>query len=251
MPQAALSADCVSIWPQLRSVQTPRYRYPQCPGPVAQSGQSSGLIIRWLQVQVLPGPQTKTVSDVKVRSACLRWLRPAPEGRADRLLSSFRAPDPPEVAAGLRFMGGRRSVPFSNPSEEVLVSFGEAVATCFRKYATFSGRARPSEFWWWVLFLVILWAVIGAVAGAAGSIDEFGDLDSNAGAAALLGVVSLGLILPNLAVAVRRLHDTGRSGWFLFLGLIPCIGGILLLVFYASAGDPGPNKFGPPPASPV
>ena len=131
------------------------------------------------------------------------------------------------------------------------MSFGEAVATCFRKYATFSGRARPSEFWWWVLFLVLFWAVIGGIAGATGSIDEFGNLASNSGAAALIGIVSLGLIIPNLAVAVRRLHDTGKSGWFLFLGLIPCIGGILLLVFYVSAGDPGTNAFGPPPVAPA
>jgi uncharacterized membrane protein YhaH (DUF805 family) len=101
------------------------------------------------------------------------------------------------------------------------VSFGEAVATCFRKYVTFSGRARPSEFWWWVLFVVILAGVIAAVARATGSIDEFGNLDPNSAGAALAGFLYLGLIIPHLAVSVRRLHDSGRSGWFLLLGLIP------------------------------
>jgi uncharacterized membrane protein YhaH (DUF805 family) len=100
-----------------------------------------------------------------------------------------------------------------------------------------------------VLFVLIVFAVIGGIAGATGSVDEFGDLDANAGAAVVIGLLSLAFIIPNLAVTVRRLHDTGRSGWFVLLGLIPCIGGILLLVFYVSAGDPGTNKFGPPPAS--
>ncbi|MGH3666845.1 MAG: DUF805 domain-containing protein [Acidimicrobiia bacterium] len=127
------------------------------------------------------------------------------------------------------------------------VSFGEAVATCFRKYATFSGRARQSEFWWWILFIVILGGGSAAVAAATGAVDESGNLDPNSGAAALIGIAYLVLILPHLAVSVRRLHDTGRSGWFLLLGFIPCIGAIVLLVFYASTGDPGLNKFGPPP----
>jgi len=97
---------------------------------------------------------------------------------------------------------------------------------------------------------VIVFAVIGGIAGATGSVDELGNLDANSGAAAVIGLLSLVFLIPNLAVIVRRLHDTGRSGWFVFLGLIPCIGGILLLVFYVSAGDPGTNKFGPPPGSP-
>ena len=64
------------------------------------------------------------------------------------------------------------------------VSFGEAVATCFRKYATFSGRARQSEFWWWILFIVILGGGSAAVAAATGAVDESGNLDPNSGAAA-------------------------------------------------------------------
>ena len=127
------------------------------------------------------------------------------------------------------------------------MSFGQAVATCFRKYATFSGRARQSEFWWWILFIVILGGGSAAVAAATGAVDESGNLDSNSGAAASIGIVYLVLILPNLAVSMRRLHDAGRSSWFLLLGLIPCVGAIVLLVFYASTGDPDLDKFGPPP----
>lgn len=123
------------------------------------------------------------------------------------------------------------------------MSFGEALPTCFRKYATFSGRARPSEYWWWVLFNVLVVLALSVVAG--------GDLENNQTAAALAGVAWLGLILPSLAVSVRRLHDTGRSGWFLLLPLIPLVGGIILLVFQVSAGDPGPNKYGDPPDAAV
>jgi uncharacterized membrane protein YhaH (DUF805 family) len=129
-----------------------------------------------------------------------------------------------------------------------LVSFAEAVATCLRKYAKFSGRARRSEFWWWALFVVIVLTVVAGFAVASGAVDEAGSLDPDSGAALAVGLVWLALILPNLAVAVRRLHDTGKSGWFVLLGLIPCIGGIVLLVFYASDGDPGENRFGPQPS---
>ena len=63
---------------------------------------------------------------------------------------------------------------------------------------------------------------------------------------ALLGIVLLGLIIPSLAVFVRRMHDTGRSGWFWFLGLIPVVGPIILIVFLVQPGDPGPNQYGDP-----
>ena len=99
--------------------------------------------------------------------------------------------------------------------------------------------------------VVILAGVIAAVARATGSIDEFGNLDPNSAGAALAGFLYLGLIIPHLAVSVRRLHDSGRLGWFLLLGLIPCIGAMVLLVFYVSAGDPGLNKYGPPPGSAI
>jgi len=125
------------------------------------------------------------------------------------------------------------------------MSYGEAISTCFRKYATFSGRARPSEYWWWVLFNVILFGVLYAIGGGA-SVEEPSDA-----IATVIGVVWLGLILPSWGVAIRRLHDTGRSGWFLLISLIPLVGGIVLLVFMVSAGNPGPNKYGIAPGMAV
>lgn len=108
------------------------------------------------------------------------------------------------------------------------MSFAEAVQTGFRKYVDFSGRARPSEYWWWVLFNV-------GVQVVAILIDE-----------SLWGLVLLGLILPSLAVSVRRLHDTGKSGWYLLIGFIPLVGGIIVLVFMIQASDAGPNRYGEP-----
>lgn len=121
------------------------------------------------------------------------------------------------------------------------MSFTEAVKTGFQKYAVFSGRARPSEYWWWVLFNVLVFVVLAIVLPAGGGTES--------GAEALIGVASLALLLPSLAVTVRRLHDTGRSGWWWFITLIPLVGPIVLIVFLATAGDQGPNKYGPPPAA--
>lgn len=107
------------------------------------------------------------------------------------------------------------------------MNFFSAIKTCFSKYATFEGRARRSEFWRWVLFAIIM-GVLGFIP--------------------ILGwIISLIMLLPNLAVAVRRLHDTGRSGWWWFLCLIPLIGAIVLIIFYVQDSQPGDNAYGPNP----
>ncbi|MEU6092645.1 DUF805 domain-containing protein [Streptomyces sp. NPDC047085] len=103
-----------------------------------------------------------------------------------------------------------------------------------KKYAVFSGRARRSEYWYFLLFYVILYAVFFGV-GLAIKVP------------ALVAIVVVGLLLPHWGVSVRRLHDTGRSGWWILLGIIPLVGFIVLLVFYASEGEPGANKYGPNP----
>ena len=131
------------------------------------------------------------------------------------------------------------------------MGFGQAVSTCFSKYATFSGRARRSEFWWWVLFTFILSAiasvldnllglhVVSTTATSSGvSVNSFGWIGA---------VVGLALLLPSLAVTFRRLHDTGRSGWWWLLSLICCIGTILLWIFCLSDSTPGTNQYGPNP----
>lgn len=113
------------------------------------------------------------------------------------------------------------------------MSFGEAISDGFSKYATFSGRSSRSAYWWWILFYVLV--VIGA------SI-----LDAAIGTAVIAVLVWLGFFLPNLAVLVRRLHDTDRSGWWVLIGLIPLIGAIVLIVFACIDSGP-PNKYGQGP----
>ena len=126
-----------------------------------------------------------------------------------------------------------------------------------RKYATFTGRARRKEYWLWQLFLFLLFVVLtGWLIGQAGPIpegatpEEINDIIANAPGttlpATLIALASLGLFLPSLAVTVRRLHDTDRTGWWIFLNLIP-LGGLVLLVFYFLDGTPGPNRHGPDP----
>ena len=92
------------------------------------------------------------------------------------------------------------------------MNFGQSITSCFSQYATFSGRASRSEFWWFFLFQIL-------VSVAASMVSE-----------KLSGLVSLGLLLPALAVGARRLHDIGRSGWWQLL-LITVIG-LLVLVFF-------------------
>jgi uncharacterized membrane protein YhaH (DUF805 family) len=89
-------------------------------------------------------------------------------------------------------------------------------------------------YWWWVLFAIIAAVVANIV-------------DAIIGAPILSVIVGLGLLLPGLSVAIRRLHDTNRTGWWILIGLIPLIGFIVLLVFYVQEGDAGDNKYGPPP----
>lgn len=111
-----------------------------------------------------------------------------------------------------------------------------AVRIGFARFADFSGRASRSEYWWWVVasFLAYMAAgVLGAMVGSMNAIDAF------------TGLTALVLLLPSLAVAVRRLHDTGRSGWWLLLGFIPLVG-LVLIVFMASEGARTPNRYGPP-----
>jgi uncharacterized membrane protein YhaH (DUF805 family) len=132
------------------------------------------------------------------------------------------------------------------------MSFAEAIKTCFQKYAEFRGRASRPEFWWFVLlyYIVIFLPVVPLIAvGSASSVN--GPFDESGGAAGvvfavLVGLAVLALIIPFLAVGTRRLHDTGKSGWWWLITLVP-FGSIVLIVFWASVGDSGLNQFGPPP----
>jgi uncharacterized membrane protein YhaH (DUF805 family) len=118
------------------------------------------------------------------------------------------------------------------------MGFSEAVRSGFENYATFDGRASRPAYWWWFLFLILVTIAANI-------------LDAIVGIPIFSIVVALGLLLPNLSVGIRRLHDTGHTGWWILIGLIPIIGFIVLLIFFLQDGDPGENEYGPPMAEGV
>ena len=115
------------------------------------------------------------------------------------------------------------------------MTFGEAIKSGFDNYANFSGRASRRAFWWWFLFGVLVGIGANIIDAILGSYPVFS------------GIAGLALLVPDLAIGVRRLHDTGRTGWWILIALIPVIGFIVLLIFYLEHGDEGENEYGPPP----
>ncbi len=122
------------------------------------------------------------------------------------------------------------------------MTFTESISAVYGKYATFSGRARRSEYWWWVLFQAVAGVVIGLVAMGMGLGRDFGSDP-------LSLIWSLANLLPGIAVSVRRLHDLDKSGWWLLIALIPLIGAIVLIVWFCSRGTVGPNQHGIDPVT--
>lgn len=118
------------------------------------------------------------------------------------------------------------------------MGFGEAIQSGFRNYANFRGRAARSEYWYWVLFAVLLALVARFIDYAIGF---------HTGAGIFSAIGGLAVLLPDIAVGARRLHDRDKSGWFLLLGLIPLIGSIILLVWFCRRGTVGANRFGEDP----
>ena len=102
----------------------------------------------------------------------------------------------------------------------------------FQKYCCFTGRASRSEYWWWFVFVVI----VGAILGMFGKTGEV-----------LNGIAGLALFLPGLGLAVRRLHDINKSGWWVLLALIPVVGAIILIIWYVQDSDHYTNQYGPVP----
>lgn len=109
-----------------------------------------------------------------------------------------------------------------------------------KNYAGFSGRARRQEYWMFTLFNIIF-AIVAMV------LDNVLGFAGAAGYGPLYGLYALATLLPGLAAAVRRLHDVGKSGWFILIALIPLIGSIWLLVLLCTDSKPGPNEYGPNP----
>lgn len=122
-----------------------------------------------------------------------------------------------------------------------------------RKYADFNGRARRSEYWLFALFVALVQMAAGILSWFVG-----GDLRRDAfatPASAVIALIYFGfclyILIPSLAVSFRRLHDTGRTAWWLLLGLIPILGQLVLLIFMILDGTPGDNRYGASPKGPA
>ena len=141
------------------------------------------------------------------------------------------------------------AAPAFSPRPQQMMGFVDALTTVYRnKYATFSGRASRSEYWWGYLGYVVIATVlqIFALVGAIALIDA-GEIAALPGLIALVGII--GMIIPSIAVSVRRLHDTGKSGWMLLIIFIPCIGFILWIVWMVEDGQAHDNAYGPVPTN--
>lgn len=112
---------------------------------------------------------------------------------------------------------------------------------CLRQYTDFTGRARRKEYWMYTLFNVIIVALLAGIDYLLG----WFSIEYRIGV--LSGIYSLAVLLPGIAVCVRRLHDIGKSGWYYLLGLIPIVGPIILLVYYCTEGDRFENAWGEDP----
>lgn len=117
------------------------------------------------------------------------------------------------------------------------MNFQHAVITCFGKYVTFEGRAARSEYWYWVLFNFMVGMTLSMIDVAV----------FNAPDGLLSNVFILAALLPSIAVGVRRLHDLGKSGWWLLIGLIPLLGSLLLIFWFCQRGVAGDNPYGANP----
>jgi uncharacterized membrane protein YhaH (DUF805 family) len=114
-----------------------------------------------------------------------------------------------------------------------------------KRYADFSGRSRRKEYWMFVLGIFLAAIVLSIIEGILGLSGMVGGVYGP-----LTTILLLGVLIPSIAVQVRRFHDQDKSGWFLLLAFIPFIGGIIVLVFMCLEGTKGPNRFGPDPKDP-
>jgi uncharacterized membrane protein YhaH (DUF805 family) len=122
------------------------------------------------------------------------------------------------------------------------MGFGESIKHVFSNMTNFSGRASRSEFWWFYLFIVIVAAVLSIIASATGA-------SSGSGGGVITFIIYVIVILAILSVSVRRLHDSNKSGWLILLNLLPCIGPIILIIFWVQPSTEGDNSHGPRPTA--
>lgn len=121
------------------------------------------------------------------------------------------------------------------------MTFSQSVSTVFHKYVDFNGRASRSEYWWFALFELIVYAalnILGAI---------FGSHSMPGWVYFLEGAFSLAVLLPSIGVSVRRMHDIGKGGGWIFITLIPFIGQIWFIILALMPSEPQPNRFGPVP----
>jgi uncharacterized membrane protein YhaH (DUF805 family) len=109
-----------------------------------------------------------------------------------------------------------------------------------KKYAVFSGRARRKEYWMFFLFNIIIGGILGLIEGLTG-------IAQNSDQSVLATIYMFAVLIPGIAVGVRRLHDTGRSGWWTLIALIPILGSLVLLFWMVLDSEPGQNQYGPNP----
>lgn len=126
------------------------------------------------------------------------------------------------------------------------MSFGAAVSSFWKNYANFKGRARRSEYWFVFLFLFLtnLAAAVIDLVLMQGDVDRF---IANGGGGIVGLIWILATIVPALSILVRRLHDTGKSGWWALIGFVPVVGSIVLFVFTLLDSTPGSNAYGDSP----
>ena len=126
------------------------------------------------------------------------------------------------------------------------MGMNEAVRSFFKRYTDFQGRSRRAEYWWPMLFFILVYLALIAVITVASALGSIGEIIAMIGGLAYL-VFALGVIIPSIAVIVRRLHDLDKSGWWYFIALVPLIGGLLLLYWFCQPGTNGSNTYGDDP----
>jgi uncharacterized membrane protein YhaH (DUF805 family) len=218
-------------------------RNQQGPVPVAEIARlvRNGTIRRDTLVWYPGMPDWRPASQVNEFASLFGQAAPPPRPPAGPSPPAFAGAAPMQRPASLAgaYPGQAPRVQAQQVDSGGSMGFGGAIATCFRKYVDFTGRARRKEYWFWHLFywllLVVLVILDGAILGMGGR------------AAVFTSLGMLALILPTLAVTVRRLHDTDHSGWMIFITLIPLIGSIVFIVFMCQRGTAGPNRFGQDP----
>ncbi len=115
-----------------------------------------------------------------------------------------------------------------------------------KRYTDFAGRSRRKEYWFFLLFVLIVAIALSIVEGVLGLSGMVGGVYGP-----LTLIFLLGILVPSIAVQIRRFHDQDKSGWFVLLSLIPFVGGLIVLVFMFLEGTKGPNRFGPDPKNPA